>query len=122
MIENAKLKALEVVQRVAKQTADDQKPHVVIGCDTVVVHNGKILEKPKDEDDAVAMLSSLSGQTHRVYSGVAIFTSALGESAPHLFYESTSVVFAPLDLEDIRGTTERSWLLVCTVWTDTFAS
>lgn len=112
MIENAKLKALEVVQRIAKQTHDDKKPHVVIGCDTVVVYNGKILEKPKDEDDAVAMLSSLSGHTHEVYSGVAIFTSKLGESAPHVFYEATSVVFAPLDLEDIRGTSECMRLVV----------
>lgn len=102
MLENAKLKALEVVQRETQRT-DSSASHVVIGCDTVVVSAGAILEKPRDEQDAFAMLSQLANATHDVYSGVALFTSALGADAPHLFCEKTTVTFGPLTPDDIRA-------------------
>lgn len=44
----------------------------VIGSDTVVAINGKILGKPKDADDAENMLKLLSGKTHTVFTGVTI--------------------------------------------------
>ncbi|DAZ98021.1 TPA: hypothetical protein N0F65_004511 [Lagenidium giganteum] len=97
VLENAKQKAHEVMQRAAQPNA----PHVVIGCDTVVVHGGQILEKPRDEDDAFQMLSKLSGNAHEVYSGVAIFSTALGDK-PHLFFEKTTVVFGQLEDQDIK--------------------
>lgn len=105
VLENAKQKALEVLARVNKDT-DKAKP-VVIGCDTVVVLDGVILEKPKDEDDAFDMLTKLSGRAHDVYSGVALFTPALGEQQPHLFFERTAVAFGPLEPQDIRGDTAK---------------
>lgn len=103
MIENAKQKALEVVRRATADSTSNDSQHVVIGCDTVVVLGGAILEKPKDEQDAFTMLSRLSGATHEVYSGVALFTSALGKGEPHLFFEKTTVTFGPLEPEDIRA-------------------
>ncbi|MCF0147512.1 MAG: Maf-like protein [Clostridium sp.] len=45
---------------------------IIIGGDTVVVLNGKILGKPKNEEDAYKMLRELSGKTHRVYSGIVV--------------------------------------------------
>jgi len=45
---------------------------IVIGCDTIVVLNNHILEKPETEDDARRMLSLLSGKTHTVYSGISV--------------------------------------------------
>ena len=45
---------------------------LVIGCDTIVVHNGKVLGKPKDERDAFKTLESLSGKTHSVITGVCV--------------------------------------------------
>ena len=50
-----------------------QKSDVIIAADTVVVLNSKILGKPKDVEEAKAMLLSLSGRTHQVLTGVAIF-------------------------------------------------
>jgi septum formation protein len=45
---------------------------LVVGGDTVVVDDGRVLGKPKGMDDAVAMLSALAGRTHEVYSGLAL--------------------------------------------------
>lgn len=50
-----------------------QKSDVIIAADTVVALNSKILGKPKDAAEAKAMLRSLSGRTHQVMTGVAIF-------------------------------------------------
>ncbi|EGZ17109.1 hypothetical protein PHYSODRAFT_314591 [Phytophthora sojae] len=104
VIENAKQKALEVLNRVSKDTeAGSKLPMVVIGCDTVVVQDGVILEKPKDEQDAFNMLTKLSDRPHEVFSGVALFTAERGADNPHLFFEKTSIVFGPLEPEDIRA-------------------
>lgn len=48
---------------------------VVIAADLLVVHNGKILEKPKDLDDAQSMLQSLSGHRFEIISGLAVYNS-----------------------------------------------
>ena len=45
---------------------------LVIGGDTVVAMDGRVLEKPRDGAEAAQMLSSLSGREHRVYSGLAV--------------------------------------------------
>lgn len=108
MVENAKQKALEVLQRVTKSEDAGQQSLVVIGCDTVVVQDGVILEKPKDEADAFAMLTKLSDRTHEVYSGLAVFSTTLGEQHPHLFFEKTTVAFGPLEPQDIRGSVSAS--------------
>lgn len=48
---------------------------VLLTADTVVAVNDQILGKPKDEADALNMLSSLSGRTHQVYTGITIKTA-----------------------------------------------
>lgn len=47
---------------------------IFIACDTIVVVDGEIIGKPKDEADAVRMLNMLSGSTHTVYSGLTVAT------------------------------------------------
>ena len=44
----------------------------VIGADTIVVINNRVLGKPKDELDAITMLESLEGKTHEVFTGVTV--------------------------------------------------
>lgn len=51
----------------------------IIGADTVVALDGKILGKPKDEEDAYHMLQSLSGRTHQVYTGVSLLLLRQGD-------------------------------------------
>lgn len=55
--------------------------HPVLAGDTTVAFNNIILAKPKDREDAVAMLKQLSGTTHEVYTAVAVkFHDALQEA------------------------------------------
>ncbi|MGO5066015.1 MULTISPECIES: Maf-like protein [unclassified Clostridium] len=50
----------------------DQGNNLIIGCDTIVAFNNRILGKPKDKKDAFKMLQALSGNEHEVYSGLSI--------------------------------------------------
>lgn len=69
----------------------------VLGADTVVVLDDKILGKPKDKDDAFNMIKSLSGRVHSVYTGVC----AIGNGVSLTFAEETKVEFYPLSDEEI---------------------
>lgn len=55
-----------------KLSADDISNTVIIGCDTVVALGDEIFGKPKTEEDARRMLRALSGNTHRVISGLTV--------------------------------------------------
>ncbi|MEC4748330.1 Maf family protein [Methylomicrobium sp. Wu6] len=52
----------------------------VLGADTAVILNGRIMGKPKDKVDALAMLHRLSGQTHQVMSAVSLRGRTHGEA------------------------------------------
>ena len=64
----------------------------VIGADTVVAIDGKILGKPNDENEAIAMLRLLSGREHSVFTGVTILKSDKEKS----FFVETKVKFFEL--------------------------
>lgn len=70
----------------------------ILAADTVVVCNNQFLGKPVDEEEAVAFLTMLQGNTHRVITGVAI----LHEGHKVLFADTTEVSFHPLAEADIR--------------------
>lgn len=52
-----------------------QDESIIIGCDTVVYLNGKILGKPSNREEAIKMLKDLSGKTHQVYSGLTMINN-----------------------------------------------
>ena len=81
--------------------ADDEI--VVIGADTIVVHNGRIMGKPADEADAIAMLTELCGDIHQVYTGVALFWNEDGKMCKHTFYECTDVHVSSATEEEIKA-------------------
>lgn len=85
--------ALQKAQAVAK----DHRKSAVVGSDTVVALDGKILGKPRSESEAAEMLRSLSGRIHKVFTGVAIIC---GEKVTS-FFEETEVEFYPLTDQEI---------------------
>ena len=76
--------------------------YIVIGADTVVACDGKILGKPGTVENAVAMLRMLQGREHEVYTGVTILSSKNGEQRKLTFHEKTAVHFSPMSEEEIR--------------------
>jgi len=61
------------VERLARlKAAACEEEGLIVAADTVVVLEGRILNKPRDESDALAMLCALRGRTHRVFSGVCL--------------------------------------------------
>lgn len=91
----------EMVQSLAYQKAKEvQRKHrdaYVIGADTIVVHEGQALGKPKTKQEAFEMLNRLSGQTHEVFTGVAI----LSPEKETVFAERTAVTFWDMTKEEI---------------------
>ena len=94
----------EVVQALARHKAEEvallpcAQGAVVLGADTVVALDGKILGKPVSEADAFRMLSALSGRTHEVFTGVAL----AADGKVRTEYARTEVTFRPLSEQFIR--------------------
>lgn len=97
--EYAELTALHKARQVYSSLCLDTQdpPDIVIGADTVVEHQGLILEKPDDAAHAKEMLQGLSGSRHRVHTGVAIVQSDREIS----FCETTTVCFMKFSDADI---------------------
>ncbi|MCI5727618.1 MAG: Maf-like protein [Clostridium sp.] len=72
---------------------------IIISADTVVSINDKILGKPKDEKEAYEMLKLLSGNMHRVYTGIAVINMKTGKILNDS--EMTEVYFSDIDDEEI---------------------
>ena len=68
--------------------------YFVIGSDTIVEYKGKFLGKPKNREEAYNMISELSGNVHRVYSGICVFDTKTGRAETD--FEQTEVYFKKL--------------------------
>lgn len=82
------------------KTLGESIEKIVIAADTVVAVDGKVLGKPKDEDDALRMLSCLSGNMHEVFTGVFVKNTETGKEIS--FCEKTEVFFKKLDINEIK--------------------
>ena len=87
---------------ISKEKADAyaamlRQDELMITADTIVWLHGRVLGKPTDEADAIEMLKQLSGQTHEVFTGVTLTTTAWQRS----FYVGTEVTFCDLSDEEI---------------------
>lgn len=75
--------------------ADDE---IIITADTIVCLDDHVLGKPADEAEAIAMIASLSGRTHQVYTGVTLATS----QGLTTFVSRSDVTFSTLTDDEIR--------------------
>lgn len=87
--------SLHKAQEVAQTCAPED---IIIAADTIVYLDGAILGKPRDHDDAVRMLTALSGREHIVYTGVAVLRGGELRQAA----ERTAVRFRPLTSGEIE--------------------
>lgn len=82
----------------AKEIAVQYSRALVIGCDTSVIIDGKILNKPRDTNDARKMMNMLSGKTHKVITGCCLYYQNQMKS----FSVSSDVEFFELTNEEIE--------------------
>jgi septum formation protein len=101
---DAALAPSENVIRIAAQKAaevgKDIADGLIIGADTIVVVNGRVLGKPETPADAVSMLELLSGRTHTVFTGVAILKQPSNVLVADV--EATNVTFRKLPRAEIE--------------------
>ncbi len=89
-------KAMQIAEEIDEDT-------VVIGADTLVFYRDRALGKPKDEEEAEAMLGLLQGNTHQVYTGVTLAWMEGGAVRHRSFHEKTDVFVYPMTPEEITA-------------------
>ena len=87
-----------LAKRKAQAAQKIKNDGIIIGCDTVVYADGKILGKPRNTADAERMLRSLAGKRHSVVSGICLL---LGEKCITA-HETTYVDFCPMSDSEIE--------------------
>ena len=96
--------ATELFEEQQAPPVREETDFVVIGADTVVVLDQKILGKPADEEDAFRMLKSLQGRAHEVYTGVAVLCCKEGKMQTVRSHAVKTAVYVHEMTEDeIRG-------------------
>ena len=94
-------KASEIFHKIFTNESDRL---VVIGADTVVSYNRKVLGKPKNRQDARDMISALSGSTHAVYTGVTVmYVDEDGSEKSFTFNEETLVDVSKMTEDEIEA-------------------
>ena len=94
-------KAMFTAEALEKENGHVPEGCIVLGADTIVSYEGRILGKPSDKEDAIQMLSMLQGNTHQVYTGVTVLREKQGSWKFHTFFECTDVIFYPVTREEI---------------------
>jgi septum formation protein len=88
----------DYARRLARDKARAVPGRLVLGADTIVVLDDAILEKPRDADDAVAMLLRLQGRTHHVVTAVCL----VSEGVERVRHDRTAVTFRAATEEYLR--------------------
>lgn len=94
-------KAMDVMEQICSDRYEEEQ--VIIGADTVVSYEKRILGKPKGEADALQMLSLLQGNTHQVYTGVTLILQKGQKKSTVTFHECTDVTLYPMSREQIEA-------------------
>jgi len=75
---------------------------IVIGSDTMVIKDGKILGKPKDEEDAIRMIEELQGDKNEVITSLCVLVENNGEYKEYLDYDIVEVYIKHMDKQEIE--------------------
>ena len=101
---NQKTKQNEIAINISKAKAEKishkYPDKIIIGADTIVVFNKKIFGKPKDKNESKKMLKALSGNCHKVITGVTIMNEKLG--VIKTFSETTKVFVQKIPTKQIE--------------------
>lgn len=102
--ELSRQKALAVFESFSEE---EKEKSLVIGADTLVAIDGRVLGKPEDEQMAEEVLMLLQGNTHQVYTGVTFIFRTMDENGKAVrrirtFAEKTSVTMYPVSRREIR--------------------
>lgn len=91
----------QVARYLAEKKAEHFRPsmqsEIIVAADTVVIIDDQVVNKPADRDEAIRMLTMLSGRTHIVITGVCIISREREES----FDDTTLVTFQELTQDEI---------------------
>lgn len=103
MVEELSAQKARAVFEALEQEESSGAESLIIGADTVVAADGRILGKPSHREHAAEMLEQLSGRTHRVYTGVTLLCRTKeGKTACKTFHEVTEVSFYPMSAKEIE--------------------
>lgn len=102
--------AAQKAEHVAALQEDCTQELIVVGADTVVAVDDRILGKPKDTEDAEAMIASIRGRKHQVYTGVCLIRLTpdesgrfFGETLKKVFYDVSHVYVKPMSDAEVRS-------------------
>ena len=93
--------AMSLALQKALEASSKFQNDIVLAADTIVVVDGRVMGKPRDNDEAYYMLKDLSGRSHEVITGFAIIDNS--ENTKVVEYEKTLVTFRTLDHERIMA-------------------
>jgi len=93
--------AVTLAENKARNVAGRHQDGLVLGADTIVVIDGRILGKPRDTGHAMEMLSRLSGRWHSVYTGLALIDAETGSQIKD--FEESRVKFKNLSEREIKN-------------------
>ena len=91
--------AVRLARAKAAAIAAGPSPALILGADTVVAVDGRVLGKPRDREEACVMLGALAGRAHEVITGVA--ARAVPEETIVVDAFTSRVVFSPMSAEEI---------------------
>lgn len=98
LVEELSFRKADAVRHLLISSGNFTDNSVIIGCDTVVAIDNKILGKPKNREDAALMLNMLSGNEHKVISGLTV----LKGDKSYIAHEVTKVYFDELSQKEIN--------------------
>ena len=98
-MEVEKVPAFLALKKAGAATSSIQPNQLILTADTVVIFNGKILNKPQSDNEAIGMLKTLSGNTHQVITAVCLATQDRIETIEEISW----VTFFDLKENDIKN-------------------